>query len=874
MSDITLTIDGKKVTVPKDSTILDAAKKLGVRIPTLCYHERLHPIASCRMCVVEIEGCSRPMTACDTLVTEGISVTTDSERLFRIRQESLKLILVNHPLDCPVCDKAGECTLQDLVYEFGIDKVEYQLPKQERKSEYATSLIRYWPDRCIMCLRCVTACREVKAVGAIDITGDGYGAQVITVDPEKCKSCGECLQVCPTGALTENLSRYKGRPWLINRVNTTCTYCGCGCQTELNVHDKQVIAVTACEDSGVNRGSLCVRGRFGYKFINSSERLTKPLVRRNGQFQETDWNDALRLVAKRFNQIKKEQGSDAIGGIASAHLTNEEGYIFQKFFRTVIGTNNIDNSAGLYMSPGIEGLQKVFGPEAVTNPIADLLKADVILAVGTDITETNPVFANYLKKAVLRRGTKLIVADPVRTDIADFCDVWLRPMPGTDAAWIGGLMHQILKSGLQDSQYMESRTEGFEDFRKTLETCTPEYVSGLTGISSQQLETAARLYAESDSAVILYGMGVACQAGSRNTIMLLGDLSLMCGNADTAGCGLIPLSIHNNARGMCDVGVLPDVLSGYRSVESADGRKEISTLWGKAKLPSGPGMTMEQMFESSAAGRLKAMYIMGDDPVLTCPDAVKASNGLKALDFLVVQDVFMTETAEKADVVLPAVTFAEKQGSFTNAEGMVQKVTCAVEPSGECREGWWAVSELAEKMGVAMDVAGPEQVIDEIKKIIPGYVLSDDDDVQDGARARVRGEGKAGCFVCVDFKALREEKPDSDYPLVLNSATSLSCLFGGLEASGLAASEGLVLQVNSRDAEKAGLKDDSSVKMVSRSGSVKLTARLTDRLPEGMVFLPRSSCCSVSDVLSGCDNGPAARTSKYMSCPVRLERAN
>ena len=347
MSNVTLKIDGKEVTVSGDKTILEAAKAAGVRIPTLCFHERLHPIASCRMCVVEVEGCARPITACDTPVKEGISVTTNSDRLFRIRQDSLKLILVNHPLDCPVCDKAGECVLQDLVYEFGIDSVEYQLPKQERKSEYATSLIRYWPDRCIMCLRCVTACHEIKAIGAIDIKGEGYGSQVVVIDPEKCQSCGECLQVCPTGALTENLSRYKGRPWLVNKVKTTCTYCGCGCQLELNVQSNRVIGITADSDCGTNKGSLCVKGRFGYEFINSSERLKKPLVKKDGKFQETDWNDALRLIAKRFSQIKKDHGADSIAALSSARCTNEENYVFQKFIRGGIGTNNIDHCARL-----------------------------------------------------------------------------------------------------------------------------------------------------------------------------------------------------------------------------------------------------------------------------------------------------------------------------------------------------------------------------------------------------------------------------------------------------------------------------------------------------------------------------------------------
>ncbi len=346
MSEIKLTIDGKEVLVSEGATILEAAKAAGIRIPTLCYHERLSPIGSCRMCVVDVEGCSEPMAACTTPATDGIRVTTDSERLRRIRQDSLKLILVNHPLDCPVCDKGGECLLQDLAYEFGIERVEYRAPPVKRDPTYCTPLIRYWPDRCILCLRCAAACREIKGLGAVDIQGEGYSAQ-LSGNPDKCESCGECLKVCPTGALTENLSRYKGRPWLVERVRTTCTYCGCGCQLMLNVQNNRVVGVTTDDDAGVNKGSLCVKGRFGYEFVGSPKRLTRPLVRRNGELREAGWDEALSLVAERFSAIKREAGPDAIAGLSSARCTNEENYLFQKFMRAVIGTNNVDHCARL-----------------------------------------------------------------------------------------------------------------------------------------------------------------------------------------------------------------------------------------------------------------------------------------------------------------------------------------------------------------------------------------------------------------------------------------------------------------------------------------------------------------------------------------------
>jgi predicted molibdopterin-dependent oxidoreductase YjgC len=344
---VKLLINGNNVEVSKETTILKAAEKAGIRIPTLCYHRRLPPIGSCNMCIVEVEGEKEPVCSCNTVVADGLVVNTQSKALHERRTENLRKILKHHPLDCPICDKAGECNLQDLVYEFGIENVPFEPRKEKRDTSYSTSLIRYWAERCILCRRCVTACSEIKGIGAIDITGKDDDAKLVVVDADRCKSCGECLMVCPTGALTENLSRYKGRPWLVKRVETTCTYCGCGCQFDLNVLDNRVIGVTTHEDQGVNQGSLCVKGRFGYEFINDKDRLTKPLIKENGAFREASWEEALDTVAEKFSALRNQYGPDSLAGLTSAKCTNEENYLFQKFMRAVIGTNNIDHCARL-----------------------------------------------------------------------------------------------------------------------------------------------------------------------------------------------------------------------------------------------------------------------------------------------------------------------------------------------------------------------------------------------------------------------------------------------------------------------------------------------------------------------------------------------
>ena len=886
---VNLTIDGKEVAVKEGTTILKAARFAGIEIPTLCYHERLNPIGSCRMCIVEIEGLAHPMTACNTPVTEGIIVTTDSPRLQKMRMETLKLLLVKHPLDCPVCDKGGECTLQDLVHEFEIEGTVYQAEREDRESLYPTPLIHYWPDRCIMCLRCATACREIKGLGAIDIDGSGFNTSITAVNRDKCESCGECIQVCPTGALTENLGRYKGRPWMVNRVMTTCTYCGCGCQLEINVFNNRIVGITTKDGIGVNKGSLCVKGRFGYEFIESEERLTKPLIKKDGRFHEASWDEALGLVAEKLKGIKASHGADASAGLSSARCTNEENYLMQKFMRAVIGTNNIDHCARLCHSSTVAGLATAFGSGAMTNPIADLLKSEVILVTGSNTTENHPIFANYIKEALLKKGAQLIVVDPRKIDLVDYASIWLRPKPGTDVAWINGLLHIIIKENLHAAEYIKERTEGFEELKACVEKYTPEYVSEITGIRASDLVNTAITYARAKPASIMYAMGITQHITGTDNVKALANLAMLCGNVGVEGGGVNPLRGQNNVQGACDLGALPNVFPGYQPVTNDALRKKFEMAWGMDSLQSAAGLTVTEMFNAAEEGKVKAMYIMGENPLLSDPDIHHIEHCVKSLEFLVVQDIFLTETAEYADVVLPGVSFAEKDGTFTNSERRVQRVRRAIQPREDAREDHWIICELSKRMGYHMDYGSPSEIMEEIRTVTPSYAgityeriekegipwpcPSEDHPGTPILHLERFARGK-GLFSAIDYKK-PAELPDKEYPFLLTTGRVLEHYHTGTmtrKGKGLnMLYPELLAEINPEDAANLGIESGDFVTVTSRRGDIKVKTIISERPDRGVVFVPFHFKESPANMLTINAIDPIAKIPEYKVCAVRVE---
>ncbi len=681
------------------------------------------------------------------------------------------------------------------------------------------------------------------------------------------------------------------RPWETEKVRTICSYCGVGCQMNLHVRDGKVVKVTGAEGFAPNYGSLCVKGRFGFDFIHSPERLTTPLIKENGQFRKASWDEALNLVAQKLGDIKQKHGADRIGVLSSARITNEDNYIAQKFTRAVIKTNNVDHCARLCHASTVAGLAASFGSGAMTNTFADLETSDLFLITGSNTTETHPVFSSFVKRAVKFRGARVILVDPRRIKIAAFAHQWLRQNLGTDVAWINGMMNVIIKEGLYDKQFVADRTQNFEALKAVVEKYTPEYVEKITGIPAKSLTDAARMYAAAERASILYCMGITQHTSGTDNVKSLANLAMLCGHIGKPGTGVNPLRGQNNVQGSCDMGSLPNVFSGYQAVNNADAVKKMEAAWGVTGLSDKIGLKVTEMIPKAHTGEIKALYIIGENPLVSDPDLNHAEKSLKHLDFLVVQDIFMTETAKLADVVLPSACFAEKDGTFTNTERRVQRIRKAVDPPGEAWDDWRITCEIASRMGYAMKYENSEAVFNEMRSVTPSYAGM--------SYPRIEEEGLhwpcpaadhpgtpilhtaqfpigRGNFFAIEFIP-PAEKPDAEYPMYLTTGRVLYHYHTGTMTR---RSDGLndrspesFVEISPADAARYGFGDGEKISVASRRGSIVAKIAISPKAVDGTVFIPFHFAEAAANKLTNAALDPICGIPELKVCAVKLLKA-
>lgn len=872
-------------------TILELARESGVDIPTLCHDPRLAPIGACRICLVEDERSGRLSASCVSPIESGMVINTASPKVQDRRKTIIKLMLASHPDSCLVCDKGNNCELRRIASEAGVGLVEYERIPQPAVIEEVNPFIERDLSKCILCAKCIRVDHELVVQGAIDYINRGFASRPATLndlalDNSECTFCGTCVAVCPTGALMEKKRKYTGTT--PESVTTTCPFCGCGCSIDLEVRENQIIRARPTTGATVNNGTLCVKGSYGFDFVHSPERLTTPLVRANGGFEEVSWEQALDTVASAFNGLKNEHGPDSLAVLSSSKCTNEENYLLQLLARIGIGTNNIDSGSRIYGAASIVGLGSAVGFPGTTSSLAALEQSEVIVVIGANPTDSAPIVGYAVKRAVRNRGARLLLVDPQETKLTQFSTLWLRPKIGTDTVLLNGIASVIVAEVLLDEEYVTRKTDNFEALADDLARYTPEYVEDITGVPAEEVRRAARMYAEANVASIVYGSGVTQQVNGTNCIVALANLAMLTGNIGPKG-GIFALQRDCNGQGASDMGALPDLLPGYNCVEDPEARAKFAEPWG-AEVPVGAGLTAIEMIQNAGSGGVKGMYIVGENPVLSFPNSSQVGEALGSLDFLVVQDMFLTETAALANVVLPAASFAEKEGTFTNFEGRVQRVRKAIRPQGDSLPDWEIVLRLAERMGCCLRCSSLQDVACEIRDLVPlyqafGQCEGDARDVypaeldRDPLRSRRQFKGHFpsgfGRFSPARYEAPASTAGDG-YDMTLLAG---SVLYHSGTGSRSSRSQRLsefapesYVEIGESDASRIGVAEGDLVKVLSPVGELTAAARLTDRLPRGTVFMPHSfPSVPVNQLFDGALD-PRVKTPALKACAVKLER--
>ena len=864
---VTLTIDGQAVTVPGGTSVMNASMQAGIKIPKLCATDMLDAFGSCRMCLVQIEGRPGTPASCTTPVAAGMQVRTTTDQLLKLRRGVMELYISDHPLDCLTCAANGDCELQDTAGEVGLREVRYGYDRAnhlDAKKDTSNPYFQFDPAKCIVCSRCVRACEEVQGTFALTIDGRGFASKVSPGMNEdflasECVSCGACVQACPTATLIEKSVVEMGQPE--HSVVTTCAYCGVGCNFKAEMRGDRVVRMVPYKDGKANHGHSCIKGRFAWGYATHRDRITTPMVRASidDPWREVSWDEALEHAAGAFRRIQAAHGVGSIGGITSSRCTNEETYLVQKLVRAGFGNNNVDTCARVCHSPTGYGLNATFGTSAGTQDFDSVDHADVILVIGANPTDGHPVFASRMKKR-LREGARLIVIDPRRIDLVRSphvqADFHLPLRPGTNVAVLTALAHVIVTEGLINEAFVRERCEldAFQEWAAFVAEPrhSPEAVASATGVEAGLMRQAARLYATGGNGAIYYGLGVTEHSQGTTAVMAIANLAMATGNLGRVGVGVNPLRGQNNVQGACDMGSFPHELPGYRHISQAGTRAIYEDLW-KVKLDAEPGLRIPNMIDAALDGSFRGIYIQGEDIVQSDPDSQHIVAGLRAMDCVVVQDLFLNETADYAHVFLPGASFLEKDGTFTNAERRINRVRRVMAPlSGKA--DWEATQALSNKLGLKMAYAHPSEIMDEIAATTPSFAgvsytkLDAAGSVQwpcndahpDGSPVMhidgfTRGRGH---FVITEYVAT-DEKIGPRFPLLLTTGRILSQYNVGAQTRrthNVVWHETDRLEIHPHDAEERGIKAGDWVRLTSRTGETALPALVTDRVAPGVVY--------------------------------------
>jgi formate dehydrogenase alpha subunit len=841
---VNLTIDGRAIQAKPGSTILEVAKANGIFIPFLCYHPALKPIGSCRICVVDVKpGPPRPIPACATTVTEGMEVVTDTPRIAALRQELMKLVLINHALECPICDKGGECELQDLTHALAVPTVDLEAVKLPPNPDYVSQMVERHPDRCVTCGRCVKVCRDRVGAMAINFTLRGYFTELASgAQPLDCEFCGSCIDICPVGALINKQFKYRARAWEVSKTEMACPFCGGGCTYQVHTKDGKILRVLN-EDSVL----LCGRGRFGWPAVEADDRLKTPMIKDGGKFREASWDEALDLVAAKLKETVEAGGAKAVYGVGSPRATNEANYVFQKFFREGLATNQLDNPGRYNYVRAIKALAEVFGTpkvegvepgsalvpayhsplvvtEAATGSgfpfvlgkLADLPKADLVLVLGTDVTPESPPLGWGLMEAKDNPNFRLLMANTRKTKFDRYADLSIRYKPGSERVLIAGLIKFLLADN--PDWVPAIAASGLDELKESVKL-TPKEITTKTGVEDAVIKEMAALLAQAKAPAIVFGTEVLSQDKGQQTALALADLFLLVGKPDAPGSALYPVAEKNNSRGVSEVGVLPDMGPGYMPVEG-----------------SAPGATLEEvldLLEADDPAAPKALYLLGGDLLRSLPHRSRTKKALKKVPFIVVQDAFLTDTAKLADVVLPVAVHAEQEGTFISSTGQLGLLNQAL-PTNGVRPDWQIISQLGAKMGFAMKSVSPKVIFKELAAKMPLWAGLEPKFSAPCPRIKAAVSGK---FVPFETDiSLPGRRP---FTLIIGKSLQHSGSFTTHHPGGtLAITAAALLKINPEDAQSLGLAPGEVAKVISSHGEITAPVKLTADVPAGVVFLP------------------------------------